>query len=88
MLPNFPGASVCYSRAQRLLEHMARTAGNQHDVQMPKSGERTLTAALRKSQSVVRRTPEMGELIDALNAGDEERIKGLLLVHNAVALVG
>ena len=87
-LPKWPGASVCYSRAQRLLQHMADNAGTAHDVTMPKSGEKNPYQALRKSRSFIRRTPDMDELICALNEGDEERIKGLLLQHNAVEVVG
>lgn len=68
-LPNWPGADVCYSRAYRLLEKMA-AAGH---VTRVKHGRRYRCEV----------SQEMRDLITALDRGDEEYIKGTLLVARA-----
>lgn len=84
-LPDFSGASVCYSRAQRLLAHMASRVDPATGRVMPCSGR---PRRHRRDRSYIVRTADMDELIKALDAGGEERIKGLLLQHDAVAIVG
>jgi hypothetical protein len=62
-LPNWPGASKCYSRAYRILEAMQlRTCKGK------KRGQADWPSFDAK------------RLIEALNKGDEEEIKGLLLM--------
>ncbi len=63
-LPNWPGASSCYSRAYRRLKEMA---ANGH-----------VTAGYNRGPRVYV-SEEMRDLIDALNQGDEEAIKSALL---------
>ena len=89
-LPNWPGASHCYSRARRLLQYMAdRCAPEQHGTPMPHSASRANgRRSIGRTTSWIVCTPDMQSLIDALNAGDEETIKGLLLRHDAVSKVG
>ena len=64
-LPDWPGASVCYSRAYRLLEAWARNGG--------------VTVARSWKGNRCYPSDRMVDLIDALNRGDEEVIKGTLL---------
>jgi hypothetical protein len=70
-LPMWNGASKCYSRAYRILETMARR-GHVKPGRVPK----------RKSCYPYTATvsDDMQRLIDALNTGNEEEIKGLLLL--------
>jgi len=86
-LPNWPGASHCYSRARRLLQYMAEHTGDpaQIGTPIPRSGKQRKRST---PTSWIVCTPDMQSLIDALNAGDEETIKGLLLHHDAVSKVG
>ena len=85
-LPNWPGASHCYSRARRLLQYMAdRCVPERDGTPMPRSSARR---SIGRTTSWIVCTPDMQSLIDALNAGDEETIKGLLLRHDAVSKVG
>ena len=85
-LPNWPGASHCYSRARRLLQYMAdRCVPERDGTPMPHSNARP---SIGRTTSWIVCTPDMQSLIDALNAGDEETIKGLLLRHDAVSKVG
>ena len=85
-LPNWPGASRCYSRARRLLQYMADRCVSERDrTPMPRSNARL---SIRRTTSWIVCTPDMQSLIDALNVGDEETIKGLLLHHDAVSKVG
>jgi len=85
-LPNWPGASHCYSRARRLLQYMAdRCVPERDGTPMPRSNARR---SIGRTTSWIVCTPDMQSLIDALNAGDEETIKGLLLRHDAVSKVG
>jgi hypothetical protein len=73
-LPTWAGASKCYSRAYKVLEVMAKNAPG---IPMPLS--RPHKPYERKSSIV--RTDEMDKLIKALDAGDEEIIKGILLMN-------
>ena len=65
-LPEWPGAAHCYSQAYRLLE---------------KWGARNYATTKFKGK-IKCPTPsdEMKSLIDALDRGDEEKIKGILLL--------
>ena len=66
-LPAWPGASKVYSKAYRVLERMSRnTKVNYHRGRYICDGP----------------SDDMQALIDALNEGDEERIKGLLLMSH------
>jgi len=85
-LPNWPGASHCYSRARRLLQYMAdRCVPKRDGTPMPRSDARR---SIGRTTSRIVCTHDMQSLIDALNAGDEETIKGMLLRHDAVSKVG
>ena len=64
-LPTWPGADVAYSRAYALLDHMARNG----------QVSRTWGRGGWKCYP----SPEMRDLIEALDNGDEEKIKGTLL---------
>jgi hypothetical protein len=64
-LPSWPGASHCYGKAYKLLERMAK---NGHVIQSYRRNKRVCTVS-----------EEMETLIAALNKGDEEQIKGILL---------
>lgn len=74
-LPNFPGARACYSRAYVLLDAMA------------KAGHVKIIRARRGSKQHCVVSEDMENLIDALNKGDEERIKGLLFAPEQHASV-
>ena len=67
-LPSWPNADAVYGRAYRVLERMAQAG---HATKAVVSRGRVLHPG-----SV---SQDMRDLIDALNKGDEERIKGLLL---------
>lgn len=67
-LPKWAGAESCYSRAYAMLERMATTGG--HVTRHP---------ATRRRAAYCTTTAEMDSIIDALNKGDEERIKAALL---------
>jgi len=70
-LPSWPGASEVYSRAYDVLEQMGADDWKAHR-------SSRLTRKLPFSPSM-----EMRDLTEALGEGDEERIKGLmLLAHN------
>ena len=71
-LPNWKGASELYSVAYRILERMARDG---HGT-APRIHKRTLRVLRQGSTST-----EMDTLIKALNKGDEEEVKGLLLSY-------
>ena len=86
MLPTWNGASACYSRAQRLLARWGENAPG--GTTMPVSGFARRIRRKKRQQSRIVCTPDMGELIEALNDGDEETIKGLLFLHDAVGKVG
>ena len=64
-LPTWSGASVVYGRCQKLLEHMAK---NGH-VTQKKRGRRKFCVT----------SPDMDHVILAMNKGDEEQLKGILL---------
>jgi len=66
-VPSWPGADACYSRAYRVLDALAK-AGHVKRVK-------------RGRHMTCEPSEDMNELIDALNRGDEERIKGLLLQY-------
>ena len=68
-LPTWPGADAVYSKAYRVLESMARRG---HATPAATHGRRVIVPGAA--------SPEMRDLIDALGRGDEERIKGLLLI--------
>ena len=72
MLPKWPGAEVCYMRAKAMLEHMA-VAGH---VKRIKTGRRWVCEV----------SQDMRLIIDAMNAGDEEQLKGLLLERESFAV--
>jgi hypothetical protein len=55
---------------------------------MPVSGFARRIRRKKRHQSRIVCTLDMHELIDALNDGDEETIKGLLFHHDAVGRVG
>ncbi len=63
-LPNWPGAAAVYSRAYKVLEYMAQ------------NGHVTRTFFRRWYCTV---SEEMSYFIDALNEGDEEKIKAFLM---------
>lgn len=72
-LPSWSGADACYSKAYRILEEMA------------KNGHVTQSDYMLTRRRVIRYcvpSPEMEDWIDALNKGDEERIKAKLLYRN------
>lgn len=75
-LPKWLGAEHCYSRAYRLLERWG-TANYAAAVANFKGKRRRVGGAL-----VIPCPPtdEMKSLIDALNRGDEEKIKGILML--------
>ncbi len=64
-LPNWPGASSCYSRAYRRLEEMAASGHVKYGYWMGRAHCTT--------------SQEMDDFIDALNRGDEEAIKSALM---------
>ena len=66
-LPSWPGASVCYSRAYRLLERMAKAG---HVTRQHYGYRRGYGCSVSQ---------EMRDIIDALNIGGEEAIKAALL---------
>ena len=66
-LPNWDGASAVYSRCYRFLELMAQ---NGHVSQSYWRGKPTCTTS-----------EEMDLLVSALNEGDEERLKGLVMLY-------
>jgi len=70
-LPAWPGASGAYTRAYRILEGMAR-AGHVQPITKGHKSRR----AYRSDVS-----DDMRDFIDALNKGDEERIKGYNLQY-------
>ena len=65
-LPNWNGASVVYSKAYRMLGNMARRGCSVRNYQ--RGGYRCFV------------NDDMTDLISALSKGDEEKIKGLLLL--------
>jgi hypothetical protein len=72
-LPSWPGASEVYSRAYRVLEWMGRNGHSPCSFgKKDKYGNRPV---------MPRPSEDMSQLIDALNDGDEERIKGRLLLY-------
>ena len=74
-LPNWPGASCAYSRAYRVLAHMARS-GHAPPAKVGKRGN-----VLRPGTV----TQNMRDAVDALNRGDEEQIKAFNLQHLEMA---
>lgn len=66
-LPNWPGASECYSKIYDLLNSMA---SNGHIQQ--RGGKRRLVCNV---------SGDMDHIINALNKGDEETIKAVLLYN-------
>ena len=74
-LPEWSGASVCYTRAYALLARMAKDGGG---APMPLSRPHWPC----DRQSAIVRTDEMDKLIKALDAGEEEVIKGMLLQYS------
>lgn|GEM_PF-3872156 len=69
--PTWPGASACYSRAYRLLDAMG-----QAEYRRLTSGKNS-----KLRGRFICRTDDMDALIEALNSGDEQQIKALLLDH-------
>lgn len=78
-LPSWPGAAYCYSKAYKILAALARRNGSYRGYPMP-------SMRTRRSDSVIVCTPDMQELITALNQGDEEQIKWLNFRHEALIL--
>lgn len=72
-LPEWPGASAVYSKAYRVLENMAR-----HGHAKPASGYWHGKHWIQNCAGSV--STEMSRMIDALGEGNEETIKGLLLM--------
>lgn len=64
-LPTWNGASHCYSKAYRLLERMAATGA--------------VTRTRTRKGYVCHPSSDMTDIIDALNKGNEEQVKGLLM---------
>lgn len=64
-LPDWNGAAAVYSKAYAVLTRMSKT-----QVTLSKLGRKTVATP----------SDDMNDLVQALNSGDEERIKGLLLV--------
>lgn len=71
-LPSWPGAVECYRKAYQLLERMAKN-GHVRPARIGRRGRILAPCAV---------SSEMTDLIEALNTGDEERIKAALLWHN------
>jgi len=67
-LPTWQGAEAVYSRAYLLLEWMAKKGHSRAPIKV--RGKTVLQGFVSQ---------DMRDLIDALNRGDEELIKGLLL---------
>ena len=68
-LPKWPAAEAVYRKAYRLLEKMAASG----HVQRRKAG---------RGRTVCFPSEEMNDLIEALDSGNEERIKGLLMHYS------
>ena len=66
-LPEWGGASAVYSRCYKFLELMA-----QHG---------HVTQSYRRGQATCATSEEMDLLVSALNEGDEERLKGLVMLY-------
>lgn len=66
-LPSWPGASEVYSRAYSMLGSMA---ANGHVTKIKIGKKRAYSCHV---------SDDMRDLIDALDKGDEERIKGLII---------
>lgn len=66
-LPSWPGASKVYSKAYKALDVMARR------------GHVELRGRGKRKRAYPSQT--MQDLIEALDTGDEERIKGLLMLY-------
>jgi len=66
-LPSWQGAAAAYGRAYRILAEMGRGG----HVRLVKVGRRTVCVP----------SVEMDAAIDALNKGDEERVKGFNLAN-------
>jgi len=77
-LPTWPGASAVYSKAYRLLERMAANGGASHYAGRYAARGRGIKGHAIMSVGICP-DDDMRRLIDALNDGDEEQIKGLLL---------
>lgn len=75
MLPDWPGAAEVYSRAYRTLEHMAQAGHVKVGLRAPVGRGVTGKVIIGHQRYV---SDEMSELIEALNAGDEERIKAIM----------
>ena len=71
-LPAWPGAEHCYSQAYRLLERWG--AANYAAAAASFRGRH------RRVGGMLEPTDEMKALIDALNKGSEETIKGILML--------
>ena len=74
-LPTWPGADQVYSRLYRLLEKMGADNWKAEVARAKK--------ARRKPKPGAMSTPEMDEIIEALNKGDEEKLKGLMHKYSA-----
>lgn len=79
-VPSWSGASEVYSKASKVLDYMAQhghvTPGGKSWVATGKDVKRRSMMSGQKSVS-----DDMRNLIEALDEGDEERIKGLLLLY-------
>lgn len=75
-LPKFPGAAVVYERAQRIANHINRSA------------YRAQRAAHKGSMKRFRFIPsdDANHIIRAMNEGDEEALKAIIAANLDVAL--
>jgi hypothetical protein len=72
-LPAWQGASECYSKAYKILANMAQN-GHVKRHWIPYSKDHRYV-----NQYCCYPSTDMTDLIDALNSGNEEKIKGMLL---------
>ena len=72
-LPSWPGADAAYSKAYRIMEQMAKRG---HVIECVPARKRIKG---RSTPLRVTVSDELQAYIDALNKGDEERIKGFNL---------
>lgn len=72
-LPKWPGAEAVYRRAYRMLEKMGASGHvTRRKTHRPKGASSGYTCFPSE---------EMNDLIEALQKGNEERIKGLLMIY-------
>ena len=82
-LPDWPGADACYTKAYRMLERMATNGHVSMGAGWPGycgRGRDLKGHAIMSSGAAP--SNDMTRLIEALDQGNEEQIKGLLLSYN------